>query len=138
MKDVTSNQPEQTRLQALNSVMEYQLPRAPAAELLGISERELRRVLAAYRRDGGAALTHGYRGRKPRNSVPEEVAAAAVILASEKYAGFDHSHFTEILAEGEGIHLTRRTVSRLLNRRGQTRARQHRTPKHRVRRERRP
>ena len=48
MKDATLNQQEQARLQVLNSVMEYQLPRAQAAELLGISERHLRRALAAY------------------------------------------------------------------------------------------
>ena len=47
MKDVTLNQREQARLQVLNSVMEYQLPKIQAAELLGISERQLRRVLAA-------------------------------------------------------------------------------------------
>ena len=105
---------------------------------MGISERQLRRVLAAYRRDGAAALVHGNRGRKPRNAVPEDVAAAAVILAGEKYAGFNHSHFTEVLAEREGIHLSRQTVSRLLNRHGLTSARQHRPPKHRVRRERMP
>ena len=138
MKDVTLNQREQARLQVLNSVMEYQLPRAQAAELLGISERQVRRILAAYRRDGAAALVHGNRGRKPRNAVPEDVAAATVILASEKYAGFNHSHLTEVLAEREGIHLSRQTVSRLLNRSGLASARQHRPPKHRVRRERMP
>ena len=138
MKDVTLNQREQARLQLLNSVMEYQLPRAQAAELLGISERQVRRVLAAYRRDGAAALVHGNRGRKPRNAVPKDVAAATVVLASEKYAGFNHSHLTEVLAEREGIQLSRHTVSRLLNRSALAGARQHRPPKHRVRRERMP
>jgi DNA-directed RNA polymerase specialized sigma subunit len=47
MKDVTLNQREQARLQVLNSVLEYQLPTAQAAEVLGISERQVRRVVAA-------------------------------------------------------------------------------------------
>ena len=130
MKDVTFKQREQARLQVINSVLEYQLPRAQAAELLGISERQLRRVLAAYRRDGAAALVHGNRGRKPHNAIPEDVAAAAVILASEKYVGFNHSHFTEVLAEREGIHLSRQTESRLLNHCGLTSARRYRPPRH--------
>ncbi len=71
-------------------------------------------VLAAYRRDG----------------------AATVILASGKYAGFNHSHLTEVPAEREGIHLSRQTLSRLRNRHGLTSAGQHRPLKHRVRRER--
>ena len=99
MKDVTLNQRELARLQVLNSVMEYQLPKIQAAELLGISERQLRRVLGSYRRDEAAALAHGNRGRKPRNSVPEDVAAAVVKLASNGYAGANHSHFTELLRE---------------------------------------
>ena len=128
MKDVTLNQREQARLQVLNSVMEYQLPKAQAAEILGISERQVRRILAAYRRDGAAALVHGNRGRKPRNSVPEDVAATTVILASEKYVGFNHRYLTEVLAEREGIQLSRQTISRLLNRHGLNSARRHRPP----------
>ena len=69
MKDVTLNQREQARLQVLNSVLEFQLPRPEAAELMGISERQLRRTLAAYRKEGAAALSHGNRGRQPRNTV---------------------------------------------------------------------
>ena len=52
MRDVTLNQREQARLQVLNSVLEYQLDRAQAAEIMGISERQFRRILAAYRREG--------------------------------------------------------------------------------------
>ncbi len=138
MKDVTLNQREQARLQVLNSVLEFQLPRPEAAELMGIGERQLRRILAAYRKEGAAALSHGNRGRQPRNTVTEDVAAAVLTLASEKYAGFNHSHLTEALAEREGIHLSRQTVSRILNRHGLPSPRLHRPPKHRVRRERMP
>ena len=138
MKDVTLNQREQIRLQVLNSVLEYQLDWAQAAEIMGISERQFRRILAAYRREGAAALSHGNRGRQPRNAVPEDVAAAVVILAGGEYAGFNHSHLTEVLAEREGIHLSRQTVSRLLHRCGLASARKHRPPRHRVRRQRMP
>ena len=132
------HQREQARLQVLNSVLEYQLPTTQAAEVLGISERQVRRILAAYRREGAAALVHGNRGRQPRNAVPQETASAVVMLASGKYAGFNHSHLSEVLEEREGIDLSRQTVSRLLNRHGLPSARRHRPPKHRVRRERMP
>ena len=132
------NQREQARLQVLNTALEYQLPTAQVAEVLGISERQVRRVLAAYRREGATALVHGNRGRQPRNTVPEAIAEAVIILAGGKYAGFNHSHLTEVLAEREGIHLSRQTVSRILNRHGLASAKRHRPPKHRVRRERMP
>ena len=48
MKDVTLNQKEQARLSVLNSVLEFQVPIADAAELLGVTQRHARRMLAAY------------------------------------------------------------------------------------------
>ena len=96
------NQQEQARIKVLNSILECQLPIAQAAEIMGVSERHAKRLLAAYRRDGPAALSHGNRGRRPHNAVPESTAAAAVvILAGEKYAGFNHSHLTEALRSGK-------------------------------------
>ena len=89
----------------LNTVLEHQLPIALAAEIMGVSERHTKRLLAAYRKDGAAALAHGNRGRRPHNAVPEDAAAAVVKLASSGYAGANHSHVTELLREREGIDL---------------------------------
>ena len=132
------NQRGQARLQVLNSVMEYQLPRAQAAELLGISERQVRRILAAYRMDGAAALVHGHRGREPPNAVSDELAAAVVNLARTHYSGANHTHLSDLLREREGIDLGRQTVRRILTQAGLPSPRRRRPPKHRVRRERMP
>ena len=56
MKDVTLNQKEQARISVLSSVLEYQVPIADAAELLDVSPRHARRMLAAHRERGAAAL----------------------------------------------------------------------------------
>ena len=103
MRELTLNQQEQTRIQVLNSVLEYQLPIAQAAEIMGLSQRHTKRLLAAYRRDGPVALAHGNRGRRPHNAVPEAAAAAAVRLASSYYAGAKpHSPYRT--AAGAGGH----------------------------------
>ncbi len=122
----------------LNSVLEHQLPVAQAAEILGVSERHAWRLLAAYRRDGAAALAHGNRGRKPRNAVADDEANAVVQLASTTYAGANHTHLTELLRDREGIDLSRPTVRRILTRAGIASPRHRRPPKHRVRRPRMP
>ena len=62
------NQKEQARLSVLNSVLEFQVPIADAAELLSVTQRHARRMLAAYRQRGAAALSHGNRGRRPHNA----------------------------------------------------------------------
>ena len=138
MRDVTLNQQEQARIQVLNGVLEHHLPIAQAAEIMGIGERQTKRLLAAYRRDGPAGLAHGNRGRRPHNAVPETVAAAVVKLASNGYAGANHSHFTELLQEREGIELSRPTVRRILVKAGIGSPRSRRSQQHRFRRKRMP
>ena len=132
------NQQEQARIQVLNSVLENHLPIAQAAEIMGISERHTKRLLAAYRRDGPAALAHGNRGRRPHNAVPEAAATAVVKLASNHYAGANHTHFTELLREREGIDLSRPTVRRILVKAGLGSPRSRRSQQHRFRRRRMP
>ena len=138
MKDVTLNQREQTRLHVLNTVLEHQLPVCQAAEILGVSERHVWRLLAAYRKEGAAALAHGNRGRRPRNAVSDAEAAAVVQLASTTYAGANQTHLAELLRDREGIDLSRRTVHRILTRAGIPSPRKRRPPRHRVRRQRMP
>ena len=132
------NQQEQARIQVRNSVLEYQFPIAQAAEIMGVSERHTKRLLAAYRKHGAAALAHGNRGRRPHNAVPETAAAAVVKLASNGYAGANHSHFTELLREREGIDLSRPTVRRILVKAGIGSPRSRRSQQHRFRRRRMP
>ncbi len=131
-------QREQARIKVLNSVLEYHLPIAQAAEIMGVSERHAKRLLAAYRKEGVAALAHGNRGRRPHNAVPEDAAAAVVKLASNHYSGANHSHFTELLREREGIDLSRPTVRRILVKAGIGSPRSRRSQQHRFRRKRMP
>ena len=138
MRDVTLTQQEQTRIQVLNSVLEYHLPIAQAAEIMGVSDRHTKRLLAAYRKDGAVALADGNRGRRPHNAVPETSAAAVVKLASNGYAGANHTHFTELLREREDIDLSRPTVRRILVKAGMGSPRSRRSPQHRFRRRRMP
>ena len=132
------NQKEQARLSVLNSVLEYQVPIAQAAEVLGVSLRHARRMLAAYREHGAAALAHGNRGRRPHNATLPAEAAAVVQLATERYEGANHTHRTELLREREGIELIRPTVRRILAKAGIGSPRSRRSPQHRFRRQRIP
>ncbi len=59
-------------------------------------------------------------------------------LARSTYVGFNTQHFTERLAEREGIYLSRSTVRRILLSGGISSPRKRRPPKHRSRRERYP
>ena len=77
MKEVTLHQHEQARLQVLNSLLAEEITIGQAAELMDLSERHVRRLIAAYRELGAELPVCGNRGRRPHNAVPEAVAAAA-------------------------------------------------------------
>ena len=129
---------EQSRLQVLNSLAAEQMTLDQAAEVMGVTPRHARRILAAYRECGAAALAHDHRGRRPTNATPGGLVTEVVHLARTRYAGVNHTHLAELLAEREGILIGRTTLRRVLLDAGLSSPRQRRPPKHRVRRQRVP
>src|SRR3990172_5193323 len=138
MKGLTLTTKEQTRLSILNTVLERRCSVAEAAQLVGVSERHMWRLLAAYRKEGAAALAQVNRGRMHINVTPPNIQAQVVTLARDRYKGVNHTHLTELLAEREGIVLSRSTLRRLLSGAGLPSPRHRLPPRHRCRRERMP
>ena len=138
MENVTLNPKEQARLQVLNSLLAEHMTLDQAATLMGVTPRHTRRILAAYREEGAAAVAHGHRGRRPANATPDAVVASVVRLARTRYEGANHTHLSELLSERDGINIGRTTLRRILLDAGLTSPRRRRPPKHRVRRERMP
>jgi transposase len=114
MKGLTLTMKEQTRLQIMNGVVGREWTVAEAAQVLGVSERHTWRLLSRYKDKGAAALAHGNRGRMPCNATPIAVKEQVVTLARGRYAGVNHTHLTELLAERDEIKLSRSTVRRIL------------------------
>jgi transposase len=135
---ITLNSREQQRGQVLPRVQGRRLTARAAATLLGLSIRHVRRLLAGLRQKGLAALAHGNRGRQSSRHVSETIRARVLILARTRYRGCNDCHFTQLLAEREGIRLSRPTVHRLLRAAGIGSPRTRRPPRHRRRRERMP
>jgi transposase len=133
------NGSEQQRLVVLNRMLMGDLTGVEAAAALGLSVRQVRqvrRMLAAYRKEGAAALAHGNRGRTPINALDPVLCARIEALAQTAYAGLNDTHLAEVLSEDEGIVVSRSAVRRIRVRAGLARPRQRRPPAHRKRRER--
>jgi transposase len=135
---VTLNRKEQSRLMVLNGVDGERISAGEAAEVLGLSLRHVRRILAAYRKEGAAGLAHGNRGKKPHNALNDEQKKRVLDLAQSTYVGCNTQHLTELLAEREGITVSRSAGRLILLRAGLKSPRKRRPPKHRSRRERYP
>jgi transposase len=125
-------------LMVLNRVERGMMTTREAAEILGLSLRQVKRILGRYRREGVAALAHGNRGRKPRHTLDAGMKKKVLKLFQTVYKGCNHQHFSELLAEREEINLSRSSVRRILLEAGIRSPRKRRAPKHRSRRERYP
>lgn len=132
------NGKEQRRTMILTAVIEGRLTAGEAAELMSLSQRQERRLRHAFLRDGPAALVHGNRGRKPVHALETGLRERVAALAQGLYSGCNDQHFTELLAEREGIVLSRASVRRILRGVGLRSPQRRRAPRHRSRRERMP
>jgi transposase len=135
MKGPTLTQREQTRLQVLNQPVRHQIATPEEAAVLGLSERHTWRILGAHLKEGAAALAHGNRGRRPTNAISEQLRQGVIMPARTRYSGFNDSHLTDILAEREGLVLTRSTMRGILVGAGLSSPRHRRPPRHRCRRQ---
>ena len=129
---------EQRRSWVISRLAAGELGVTEAARALRLSERSIRRLRARMAGDGPAGLVHGNRGRAPSNRRSEETRARIVELAVGRYAGVNDSHLSELLAEREGITISRAALRRLLRGAGRAAPRRRRPPGHRSRRDRRP
>ena len=68
------------RVEVLSEVESGRRSRAAAASLLGVSERQLYKLMARYRADGGSGLVHKARGRTSNRSINSGIRQYAIDL----------------------------------------------------------
>ncbi len=135
---ITLDARAQHRLYVLNHVLTGGLTAEEAARVLQLSVSQVRRLLRRYRDDGSAGLVHGNRERAPAHRLDDWLRARVVELATTTYAGVNHTHLAELLAEREDLVVAERTLRRILAEANVRPVRTRRPPRHRSRRERRP
>jgi transposase len=109
---------EMVRLKVIERLLKEEISIKDAADVLGLSERQIKRIKKKVRLNGPIAIIHGNRKRKPINAVENTVKDLVVKLKYEKYLGTNFSHFAELLEEREGIVLSQPTVHRILRNAG--------------------
>jgi transposase len=127
---------EQQRARVLTEVVAGRWTVAEAAQVLGLSVRQVWRLKATYVQEGATALAHGNRGRPASGRIADGVRQRVVELVRGPYADCNDSHLVELLLEREGIDLSRMTLRRILGAAGLRAGRRHRAPRHRRRRDR--
>jgi transposase len=108
-----------------------------AAEIAGMSVRNMQRMRERYREHGYNGLFDQRRGKRSYHRVAMETAEKVLALYQDKYPDFNVRHFHEKLKETESIQLSYSWVKQALQGAGLVTKRRKRGP-HRSRRPRRP
>jgi transposase len=138
MDTIAMTPKELTRLQVLALVRDGKLAQVEAAQRLGLSARQVRRLVRRLESGGAKALAHGSRGRSPCNKTSPEVRQRILKLIERPYVGFNDTHLAQILKEREGLCIGRETLRRILRAAGYRPKRRRRPPQHHRRRLRAP
>ncbi|MGI6619640.1 MAG: helix-turn-helix domain-containing protein [Bacillota bacterium] len=77
---------EARRVYVMEQVLDGKLTIKLAAELLGLSERQVKRLKKGMKEKGVAALMHGNRGRTPKHTISEDIRDMVAALAQDLYS----------------------------------------------------
>ena len=93
-EDIFLSQKESRRVYVMEQVIQGKITVRQAARVLGLSERQIKRLKAGIKERDIAALAHGNRGRKPKHAVPDDVKTCIVELALEEYRDASYQHMS--------------------------------------------
>ena len=98
------------RLEVVRRVLERRLSQVKAAELIGLSTRQIRRLCTAYEQLGPTALASRKRGKPSNRRLPAELELRATAIVRELYVDFGPTLAQEKLRELHGVNVARETL----------------------------
>ncbi len=125
---------EWTRKSTLERLRRGAITPGDAAQILKVTERQIRRLSAAFVPGDVIGVRHGNRGRSPSNRTPEGLRRQVLSLFADEFKGFNDTHFVELLAEEKSIVMARSTFQRIARAGGHKAARKRRSQRYRCRR----
>jgi len=140
MRTITLNPKQQRAVDILTRLEAGALDVSTAAEMLGVSSRQVRRLRVRFREKGFGAVIHGNSGHIPANRTDPALVDRIVALAGPdgKYHDLNVCHLCDLLDEMEQITIGRSTLDRLLRQAGLRQVGKPSRPVHRRKRMRRP
>ena len=133
---LTMSSKEIDRLMLISQIEEEKISVLEASRLLGLSQRQIYRILKRVKTEGSKGIVHKLRGRKSNRGYPEELKEELIKIYRKQYSDYGPTLFSEMLEEYHNISLNRETVRNWLRQRSITTSLRKKRP-HRRKRERR-
>lgn len=110
----TMSNKEIKRLEVLQKLIQRELTQIQASELLGVSARQVRRILKRYCNHGVSGVISERRGKPSNNKIAEPIKQYAISLVNDYYKDFGPTLAAEKLLEKHEIKLSVETVRSLM------------------------
>ena len=101
---------ESKRLQVIHQAIDKSITQKTAAEILNLSERQIRRLVKGVRQEGAIGVVHKNRGRPSNRRTPEKIKNKIIKLYQKKYHDFGPLLASEKLIELDGIKVSDETL----------------------------
>lgn len=101
---------ELSRLKAVQEAIDGHITQRTAASMVGLTERQVRRLVSAVRAEGDIGIVHKGRGRPSNRKMPQKVKDKTIALYKRKYHDFGPTLAVEKLLESDGIVISDETL----------------------------
>lgn len=111
---LTMKRHEIRRLHLIEKVIKGEVRQIEAAEVLGLSSRQVRRLVRRVEQKGEKGIIHGLRGQKSNRRLSEDLRLKIIKLYLRRYEGFGPTLAVENLKEHHKITISKETLRRWL------------------------
>lgn len=107
---VSMSDKELKKFSVLQEVCDKRITQSKAAQLLQLSERQIRRLIQNYKTHGAVSLAHAHRGQPSNSKLSEEIRIQCLSIISEQLYGFGPTFAHEKLTDNHGIKISVETL----------------------------
>ena len=115
MRKVELRMKEKTKYETIKELVDHNGNKDRVALKLGISKRQVNRLIIIYKEKGKAGFVHHNRTRKPANALDKSISEDIILLYKNKYYDFNFSHFKEFLKKEENIDVSYKFIYKTLS-----------------------
>lgn len=108
--DLCMSREERDRLRVVSQLDKGQVSQGQASEQLGVSVRQVRRILRRYEKEGDRGLVHRLRGQPSNRKLATELQERTLGLVRTHYPDFGPTLAQEYLQSVQGITVSRETL----------------------------
>lgn len=102
---------EKQKYEVIKKVVNQRITKQRAGVQLGITVRQVNRLITKYKEEGRKDFKHRNSITEPANKLMNEVRQKIVQLYKDTYYDFNFTHFYEKLIEVEGIMISKTAVA---------------------------